>query len=235
MTNTEYQKIIIRTLKKFLKKDSYLSDVDANERSQTHKIAEYLQQILPGYNVDCEYNRNLRQEKTLNFFEIVDKIKIFLGDASSPNNLAGYKKTTVRKLLRMISTKNIISDESNNLQTQDSSNYVGYLTFTDRSHNKKYKYIKRVFPDIIAHLRGTNTNKIVIEAKKEGHKHPEAELFDRVKLGLFTKRNGQFDYDIGFFITLPNKKITNKFKIEIDEDKLVPESNVYIVNIIEQV
>lgn len=235
MTNTEYQKIIIRTLKKFLKKDSYLSDVDANERSQTHKIAEYLQQILPGYNVDCEYNRNLRQEKTLNFFEIVDKIKNFLGDASSPNNLAGYKKTTVRKLLRMISTKNIISDESNNLQTQDSSNYVGYLTFTDRSHNKKYKYIKRVFPDIIAHLRGTNTNKIVIEAKKEGHKHPEAELFDRVKLGLFTKRNGQFDYDIGFFITLPNKKITNKFKIEIDEDKLVPESNVYIVNIIEQV
>lgn len=235
MTNTEYQKIIIRTLKKFLKKDSYLSDVDANERSQTHKIAEYLQQILPGYNVDCEYNRKLRQEKTLNFFEIVDKIKNFLGDASSPNNLAGYKKTTVRKLLRMISPKNIISDESNNLQTQDSSNYVGYLTFTDRSHNKKYKYIKRVFPDIIAHLRGTNTNKIVIEAKKEGHKHPEAELFDRVKLGLFTKRNGQFDYDIGFFITLPNKKITNKFKIEIDEDKLVPESNVYIVNIIEQV
>lgn len=234
MTNTEYQKIIIRTLKKFLKKDSYLSDVDANERSQTHKIAEYLQQILPGYNVDCEYNRNLRQEKTLNFFEIVDKIKNFLGDASSPNNLAGYKKTTVRKLLRMISTKNIISDESNNLQTQDSSNYVGYLTFTDRSHNKKYKYIKRVFPDIIAHLRGTNTNKIVIEAKKEGHKHPEAELFDRVKLGLFTKRNGQFDYDIGFFITLPNKKITNKFTIKMYKDKLVSKSNVYIVNIAEQ-
>ncbi len=234
MTNTEYQKIIIRTLKKFLKKDSYLSDVDANERSQTHKIAEYLQQILPGYNVDCEYNRNLRQEKTLNFFEIVDKIKNFLGDTSSPNNLAGYKKTTVRKLLRMISTKNIISDESNNLQTQDSSNYVGYLTFTDRSHNKKYKYIKRVFPDIIAHLRGTNTNKIVIEAKKEGHKHPEAELFDRVKLGLFTKRNGQFDYDIGFFITLPNKKITNKFTIKMYKDKLVSKSNVYIVNIAEQ-
>lgn len=234
MTNTEYKKIIIRTLERFLKEDSYLSDVDANERSQTHKIAEYLQQILPGYNVDCEYNRKLRQEKTLNFFEIVDKIKNFLGDASSPNNLAGYKKTTVRKLLRMISPKNIISDESNNLQTQDSSNYVGYLTFTDRSHNKKYKYIKRVFPDIIAHLRGTNTNKIVIEAKKEGHKHPEAELFDRVKLGLFTKRNGQFDYDIGFFITLPNKKITNKFTIKMYKDKLVSKSNVYIVNIAEQ-
>lgn len=232
MTNAEYKRIIIRTLKIFLKEDSYLSDVDANERSQTHKIAEYLQQILPEYNVDCEYNRNLRQEKTLNFFEIVNKIKDFLRNNSSSNELVAHKKTTALKLLNMIMQENFIADESNNPQTQDGNNYVGYLTLTDESQNK---YIKRVFPDIIAHLRGTNTNKIVIEAKKAGYKHPEAILFDRVKLGLFTKRNGQFDYDIGFFITLPNKKITNKFKIEIDEDKLVPESNVYIVNIIEQV
>lgn len=232
MTIAEYKRIIIRTLEKFLKEDSYLSDVDANERSQTHKIAEYLQQILPEYNVDCEYNKNLRQEKTLNFFEIVNKIKDFLEDDSSSNELAGHERTTVLKLLEMITHRNIIADESNNPQTRDGNNYVGYLTFTDESQNK---YIKRVFPDIIAHLRGTNTNKIVIEAKKEGHKRPEAVLFDRIKLGLFTKQNGQFDYDIGFFITLPNKKITNKFKIEIDEDKLVPESNVYIVNIIEQV
>lgn len=231
MTNTEYQKIIIRTLKKFLKKDSYLSDVNANERSQTHKIAEYLQQILPEYNVDCEYNRNLRQEKTLNFFEIVDKIKDFLEDNSSSNELAGHERTTVLKLLEMITHRNIIADESNNPQTRNGNNYVGYLTFTDESQNK---YIKRVFPDIIAHLRGTNTNKIVIEAKKEGHKHPEAELFDRVKLGLFTKRNGQFDYDIGFFITLPNKKITNKFTIKMYKDKLVSKSNVYIATIAEQ-
>lgn len=231
MTNTEYKKIIIRTLERFLKEDSYLSDVDANERSQTHKIAEYLQQILPEYNVDCEYNKNLRQEKTLNFFEIVNKIKDFLEDDSSSNELAGHERTTVLKLLEMITHRNIIADESNNPQTRDGNNYVGYLTFTDESQNK---YIKRVFPDIIAHLRGTNTNKIVIEAKKEGHKHPEAELFDRVKLGLFTKRNGQFDYDIGFFITLPNKKITNKFIIKMTKDEFVPNSNVYIVNIAEQ-
>ena len=231
MTIAEYKRIIIRTLEKFLKEDSYLSDVNANERSQTHKIAEYLQQILPEYNVDCEYNKNLRQEKTLNFFEIVNKIKDFLEDDSSSNELAGHERTTVLKLLEMITHRNIIADESNNPQTRDGNNYVGYLTFTDESQNK---YIKRVFPDIIAHLRGTNTNKIVIEAKKEGHKHPEAELFDRIKLGLFTKQNGQFDYDIGFFITLPNKKITNKFKIEIKEDKLVSESNVYIVTIAEQ-
>lgn len=234
MTTAEYKRIIIRTLEKFLKEDSYLSDVNANERSQTHKIAEYLQQILPEYNVDCEYNRNLRQEKTLNFSEIVYKIKDFLAKTSNSDELRKHKRTRMSKLLGMITPENIIADESSSLQTQDSSNYVGYLTFTDETHNKKYKYIKRVFPDIIAHLRGTNTNKIVIEAKKEGYKRPEAVLFDRIKLGLFTKQNGQFDYDIGFFITLPNKKITNKFTIKMYKDKLVSKSNVYIVNIAEQ-
>ena len=234
MTTAEYKRIIIRTLEKFLKEDSYLSNVDANERSQTHKIAEYLQQILPEYNVDCEYNRNLRQEKTLNFSEIVYKVKDFLAKTSNSDELRKHKRTRMSKLLGMITPENIIADESSSLQTQDSSNYVGYLTFTDEAHNKKYKYIKRVFPDIIAHLRGTNTNKIVIEAKKEGHKRPEAVLFDRIKLGLFTKQNGQFDYDIGFFITLPNKKITNKFTIKMYKDKLVSKSNVYIVNIAEQ-
>ena len=137
MTTAEYKRIIIRTLEKFLKEDSYLSDVNANERSQTHKIAEYLQQILPEYNVDCEYNKNLRQEKTLNFFEIVNKIKDFLEDDSSSNELAGHERTTVLKLLEMITPENIIADESSSLQTQDSSNYVGYLTFTDEAHHKK--------------------------------------------------------------------------------------------------
>ena len=38
--------------------DVYLLEVDANERSITHKLAEHLQRELPGWNVDCEFNRN---------------------------------------------------------------------------------------------------------------------------------------------------------------------------------
>ena len=41
-----------------LSKDHYLLLVDANERSITHKLAEYLQLEFPEWNVDCEYNRN---------------------------------------------------------------------------------------------------------------------------------------------------------------------------------
>lgn len=43
----------------YLKEDSYLLNVNANERSITHKLAEYLQQEFPGYNVDCEYNKDV--------------------------------------------------------------------------------------------------------------------------------------------------------------------------------
>ncbi len=37
--------------------DTFLLENDLNERSITHKLAEYLQQQFPEYHVDCEYNR----------------------------------------------------------------------------------------------------------------------------------------------------------------------------------
>ena len=37
--------------------DRELLDVDANERSITHKLAEHLQREFPEWHVDCEYNR----------------------------------------------------------------------------------------------------------------------------------------------------------------------------------
>ena len=42
-----------------------LFDVGINERSITHKFAEYLQQEFPDYNVDCEYNRHGFDKKIL--------------------------------------------------------------------------------------------------------------------------------------------------------------------------
>lgn len=46
-------------LKEFMEKDIYLLHENLNERSITHKVAEYLQREFGAfYNVDCEYNRN---------------------------------------------------------------------------------------------------------------------------------------------------------------------------------
>jgi hypothetical protein len=40
-----------------LDRDRDLMALDANERSITHKLAEYLQAEFEGWNVDCEHNR----------------------------------------------------------------------------------------------------------------------------------------------------------------------------------
>ena len=48
---------VVKSLQAFFIRDKDLLDKDVNERSITHKIAEYLQYQFPDLNVDCEYNR----------------------------------------------------------------------------------------------------------------------------------------------------------------------------------
>lgn len=47
------------------KNDDYLLEVKASERSIAHKLAEYLQDQFPDWNVDCEYNRQENLPKEL--------------------------------------------------------------------------------------------------------------------------------------------------------------------------
>ncbi|MCL4546216.1 MAG: hypothetical protein M1576_00530, partial [Deltaproteobacteria bacterium] len=59
-TNTNNKEVLEKiknAYRKFLKNDSYLLKVGANERSITHRLAIYLEDEFPDYNVDCEYNR----------------------------------------------------------------------------------------------------------------------------------------------------------------------------------
>lgn len=48
-----------------LKNDAFLLKNDVNERSVSHKLAEYLQGHFPDWNVDCEYNRKGSAQKIL--------------------------------------------------------------------------------------------------------------------------------------------------------------------------
>jgi hypothetical protein len=52
---------------RLLERDKYLLITDVNERSLTHKLAEYLQLEFAEWNVDCEYNRNHETAKVLHF------------------------------------------------------------------------------------------------------------------------------------------------------------------------
>ena len=45
-------------LDKLREQDAFLLENNVNERSISHKLATYLQEVFVGWNVDCEYNRN---------------------------------------------------------------------------------------------------------------------------------------------------------------------------------
>ncbi|HPL68369.1 MAG TPA: hypothetical protein PLG94_17670 [Smithellaceae bacterium] len=61
------EKAVRRAIEKLKINDADLLDIHANERSVSHKLAEYLQQEFNGRNVVCEYNRQGSDVKRLIF------------------------------------------------------------------------------------------------------------------------------------------------------------------------
>ena len=78
ISGKDIRKLIERAYQTLIEKDGYLLKVDANERSITHRLAIHLESVFPGYNVDCEYNRDGVDPKILNGF----KKNIDSGDTS---------------------------------------------------------------------------------------------------------------------------------------------------------
>lgn len=73
LSGKDIRKHIERAYQMLIKKDKYLLEVDANERSITHRLAIYLELEFPEYNVDCEYNRNgIDPKRLIGFKEQID-------------------------------------------------------------------------------------------------------------------------------------------------------------------
>jgi hypothetical protein len=58
MTKDEIAGALNRALDAFAERDKHLLAADASERSMSHQIAVHLAKEIPGYDVDCEYNRD---------------------------------------------------------------------------------------------------------------------------------------------------------------------------------
>lgn len=58
MNQPELENIVRTALKFLVENDSYLLKSSVNERSVTSKLSGYMQQLLPSFNVDGEYNRH---------------------------------------------------------------------------------------------------------------------------------------------------------------------------------
>ena len=55
-------------IEQLLRSDSFILDKDVNERSISHRLANYIEPHFPGWNVDCEYNRNHDDSKRLDIY-----------------------------------------------------------------------------------------------------------------------------------------------------------------------
>ncbi|ELP1878800.1 hypothetical protein QU233_004325 [Vibrio vulnificus] len=63
--NPEVSQYVIASLRQFIARDRYLLEVNANERSLTHRRGMYLQAQFEHYDVDCEFNRDGHDPKEL--------------------------------------------------------------------------------------------------------------------------------------------------------------------------
>jgi len=66
MENIEVERRLQAAISALRSQDSHLLEVDASERSITHRLAVHLERLFPGWDVDCEYNRDRRDHKTIN-------------------------------------------------------------------------------------------------------------------------------------------------------------------------
>ncbi|TDP83889.1 hypothetical protein C7957_14314 [Halanaerobium saccharolyticum] len=55
------------SLDKLIEKDKHLVDTKTNERSLTHRLGMYLQNLFEYWDVDCEYNRDGNKPKRINW------------------------------------------------------------------------------------------------------------------------------------------------------------------------
>lgn len=178
MDETKIRDRVEEALKILLKNDAYLLEHDVNERSITHKLAEYLQQELRKYSefndyqVDCEYNKDLKKCKLGKQYKIKkDTLKIL-------------KKNEINtEYLEELKEKEFEEDE---LRIKLSNKYG----FNKEHIDTILKNMAiQVYPDIIVHKRDKEDNLLVIEATKSTHSYSKKRK-DKKKLQGYKDMQG---------------------------------------------
>jgi hypothetical protein len=99
-------------------KDMFLLKNDVNERSISHKLAEYIQQQFSEYHVDCEYNRvgnlTVDEEYFNKKLRLYKNIKCLNGETVYPDIIIhkrGQKNNLLVIEIKKIKDKNRVLDD----------------------------------------------------------------------------------------------------------------------------
>ena len=107
----------VKVISEFLLKECFLlkNNLNVNERSITHKLAEYIQKYFSDYNVDCEYNRNMTDIKKI---KLISEKYISKTDAKG-NTVSVYPDIIIHK--RGNNDSNLIVIEVKKANADDNS------------------------------------------------------------------------------------------------------------------
>lgn len=130
----EIKSIIKNAIEKLISSDSVLLEIDVNERTITHRLAIYIEELIPGWDVDCEYNRLFDDAKKVvvskKIFHNMDiNTTIFDEDAKTVfPDIIVHKRESKENLvvIEVKKTTNRISDETDLGKLQAYKEQLGY-------------------------------------------------------------------------------------------------------------
>lgn len=106
------EKALNESLELLLRADEGILWIDINERTISHRLAIYLEPHFPGWNVDCEYNRNHDDPKRLKIDRRYVRSDDTQGTTVFPDIIV-HRRGTDENLL-VIEMKKTTSRESDN-------------------------------------------------------------------------------------------------------------------------
>ena len=132
----EIEEKVNLALDTFYEKDKYLIDNDIHERSMTHKLAIYLEELFKEYDVDCEYNKNISESKKIHDIESeIQKIRKIEKDEYKDSvvvfpDITIHKRGNKLKNLLVIEVKkdNAIKNNKSKLEEIDILKLKAYTT-----------------------------------------------------------------------------------------------------------
>lgn len=150
---------VLNSVQKLFKKDRVLILSNINERTITHKLAEYLQDDFNDFNVDCEYNRSFDQIKKLEVPKDLLKLKVASNvkwddtEAKTiyPDIIVHERKTNSNNIL-------VIEVKKWNNQSSENSDKIKLKSFTRKPFNYKFGVFLKIL----------NENEIRLTFYKDG-------------------------------------------------------------------
>lgn len=111
--------------------DSYLLENNLHERTIVHRLAIYLEQQFPGWNVDCEYNNNCGDIKKVKAIKTCYNTKVKSDKYAStqrvyPDIIVHHRGYNTKNLLVIEVKKNDEENECDKLKLQHYKDDLGY-------------------------------------------------------------------------------------------------------------